>query len=105
LKRALAVLSFAACTFFGIEGGYQLHLSHDHQALTCLERTLAASAGNQIDGPPSFTAAPPPCREPDEIGQFWRRELVLKDMLGFLIYGMLCIQETEEIILADAGGV
>jgi hypothetical protein len=102
LHKAVVAISVFACSFFGIEGGYQLHLSHDHPALRCVELALAAS-GNQIDGPPSLVA-PPPCREPDVIGQPWRLEFVLDDMLGFLIFGTLCIESGKRLIAADIAG-
>jgi hypothetical protein len=102
LHKAVVAISVFACGFFGIEGGYQLHLSHDHPALRCVELALATS-GNQIDGPLSLVT-PPPCREPDVIGQGWRIEFVLDDMLGFLIFGTLCIESGKRLIAADTAG-
>ena len=103
LKKTIIAISFGACAFFGIEGGYQLHLSHDHPPLRCAELTLASAAGNSIDGPPSLLAVPP-CLEPDEIGEGWRLGLVLRDMLGFLIFGTLCVAQSKQLIATEIAG-
>jgi hypothetical protein len=69
----------AICALCGIEGGFQLHLSHDHPALGCV-----VSYMSQGDN-----ALAPPCRLPDVRGQAWRLRLVELDMLGFVTFGAI----------------
>lgn len=97
-------MCFLICTFCGIEGGYQLHLSHEHPALSCVALALPVpmAPGDQIDPLPYQVV--PPCKEPDAPGQPWRRRLVLLDMLGFVVFGTLGFHKSKQIIVAGAAG-
>ena len=100
VQAAICVLCVLLSAFCAIDGGYQLHLSHDHAALSCLDSNIATSAGDQIDLG-ALRAAPRPCTTPDESGQPWRLKLVLRDMLGFLVFGMFCFQKTKQSFFAS----
>jgi hypothetical protein len=100
LQAAIFAISVFVSAFCAIDGGYQLHLSHDHSALSCIDLTTAMSAGDQIDLAPLQTA-PPVCKTPDEFGQPWRLKLVLRDMLGFVVFGTLCFYKTKHTLFAS----
>jgi len=57
LQTAVFAVSVFFSAFCAIDGGYQLHLSHDHSALNCIDLTTAMSAGDQIDLAPLQTVA------------------------------------------------
>jgi hypothetical protein len=62
LQIASFVISLLICIFCSVEGGYQLHLSHDHAALSCIQLEVPMTAGEQIDSQP-YQIDPPPCCE------------------------------------------
>jgi hypothetical protein len=103
LQVALFTISIFVCIFCGVEGGYQLHLSHDHSALSCLQLGTPATAGEQFD-PAVYQTDPPPCKAPDELGQPWRLKLVLLDMLGFVVFGTLCAYNGKHVMFASPAG-
>ena len=100
LHIAIFAISILTCGFCAVEGGYQLHLSHDHAALSCIQLSVPMTAGEQID-PQAFAIDPPPCKAPDEPGQPWRLKLVLLDMLGFALFGMLGFDKSRRVLFAD----
>jgi hypothetical protein len=99
LQTAIFAVSFLTCAFLSIEGGYQFHLSHDHSALSCAELAMAVTASDEAM---PYAVMPPPCKAPDEFGQPWRLKLVMLDMLGFLIFGTLCMREAKNMIFVAA---
>jgi hypothetical protein len=101
-RVAVFTVSLLICAFCGVEGGYQLHLSHDHAALRCIQLGMPMVAGEQID-PLAYQVEPPPCKDPDELGQPWRLKLVLGDMLGFVIFGTLCFYKSHVAFARPAG--
>ncbi|MGD0476169.1 MAG: hypothetical protein ABSB70_23550 [Candidatus Velthaea sp.] len=90
-------VSLLVAMFCAVEGGYQLHLSHEHGALSCIQLDTPMVAGEQIQPLPERVDAPP-CKAPDEPGQPWRLKLVLLDMFGFVIFGMLCFDKSRRLI-------
>ncbi len=92
------------CTFCGIEGGYQLHLTHEHSALSCLKLgvPVPVAPGDEIN--PLLYQIAPACKEPDERGQPWRFELVLLDMLGFIVFGTIGAYKSKQLIFAPTVG-
>jgi hypothetical protein len=96
LHGTVLSISLLLCAFLGLEGGYQLHRSHDHSALSCALVAMAASAS--YDAVP-YGVSPPPCKAPDEAGQPWRLGLVMLDLLGFLVFGVLGMYEGRQLTL------
>lgn len=101
LQFAAFAVALVVCTFCAVDGGYQYHLSHDHSALRCVAVALALNEVNGSDPVPLQNALPP-CNDPDELGQPWRMKLVLRDMVGFLVFGMLFMYKGEQAVRAAA---
>jgi hypothetical protein len=99
LQFAAFVIALIICTFCAVDGGYQFHLSHDHSALRCVAVAMELSEVNGTD-PIPLQSALPACNDPDELGQPWRIKLVLRDMVGFLIFGIFSMYKGEQAIRA-----
>jgi hypothetical protein len=91
----LLAVCIGVCAFCGIEGGFQLHLSHDHPALECVVSYL--SDGDSVSAPP--------CKMPDQNGETWRLRLVALNMLGFVTFGTiaLALRETRKTVEVTPG--
>jgi hypothetical protein len=96
LYAVLVGVCLFVCAVCGIEGGVQLHLSHEHPALRCV--VLAMSEGAKTPAPA--------CTSADEPGEPWRARLVVLNMAGFLCAGILWSKlraaRKNKLMLTDA---
>jgi hypothetical protein len=78
-----------------VEGGSQLHLSHNYPALECVASYVSEGDNSSV----------PPGKLPDRIGEARRLRLVTRNMFGFVMFDIIVLTRTERSTAVKLAGV